>query len=122
MRHRKKLAKLGRPSDQRVSLLNTMAKQMIEHGQIVTTETKAKVLAPYLEAIIDKAIKGEVTDLRVIMAKLNDRRIIYRLTHEIVPKLTRKSDGGYTTIVKMPPRRGDGAFRAMLRINYDRAE
>ena len=122
MRHKKKLTKLHRPVDQRMALLNNMAKQLIEYGQIVTTEAKAKAIASYIDTLITKAIKGEVKDLRLINTRLNDRRSVYRLKHEIVPKLTRKKDGGYSTVVKMPPRRGDGAMMAMVRINYERAE
>ncbi|MBU1024018.1 50S ribosomal protein L17 [bacterium] len=122
MRHRKKLSKLNRPSDQRLSLLNTLAKQLITHGQIVTTQARAKALAPYVDGMINKAIKGEVKDLRTINTRLNDRRVVYLLKHEIVPKLTRKSDGGYTRIVKMPPRRGDGSFQAMVAIMYEQAD
>ncbi len=122
MRHKKKLAKLNRPTDQRLALLNNLAKQLITHGQIVTTQARAKALSPYMDTMINKAIKGEVKDLRIVNARLNDRRLVYRLKHEIVPKLTRKSDGGYTKIIKMSPRRGDGALRAMVSINYERAD
>lgn len=122
MRHKKKLAKLNRPTDQRLALLNTLAKQLIQHGQIVTTQARAKALAPYIETMINKAIKGEVKDLRIINAKLNDRRLVYRLKHEIVPKLTRSSGGGYTKVIKMSPRRGDGSLRAMIQINYERSD
>ncbi|MCD6216769.1 50S ribosomal protein L17 [bacterium] len=122
MRHKKKLAKLNRPTDQRLALLNNLAKQLITHGQIVTTQARAKALSPYMDTMINKAIKGEVKDLRIVNACLNDRRLVYRLKHEIVPKLTRKSDGGYTKVVKMSPRRGDGALRAMVAINYERAD
>jgi large subunit ribosomal protein L17 len=122
MRHRKKLDKLSRPTDQRLALLNNLAKQLIEHGQVVTTEAKAKVVAPYIDSLIHKAVKGEVKDLRVIYSKISDRRLVYKLKHEIIPKLTRKKDGGYSSVVKMPPRRGDGALMAMVRINYERAD
>ena len=122
MRHKKKLTKLNRPTEQRLALLNNLAKQLITHGQIVTTEARAKSLSSYIDTMIHKAIKGEVKDLRIINARVNDRRTVYRLKHEIVPKLTRKKDGGYTTVVKMPPRRGDGALLAMVRINYERAD
>ena len=122
MRHKKKLAKLNRSTDQRLALLNNLAKQLILHGQIVTTQARAKALSPYMDTMINKAIKGEVKDLRIINSRLNDRRLVHRLKHEIVPKLTRKSDGGYTKVIKMSPRRGDGAFQAMVQINYERTD
>lgn len=122
MRHKKKLAKLNRPTDQRLALLNNLAKQLITYGQIVTTQARAKALSPHMDTMITKAIMGEVKDLRIVNAHLNDRRLVYRLKHEIVPKLTRKSGGGYTKIIKMSPRRGDGALRAMVQINYERAD
>jgi len=122
MRHKKKLDRLGRPTDQRLALLTNLAKELIKHGQIVTTEARAKALSPFVESMIHKAIRGNVKDLRVINSDLNSRRLVFQLKHEILPKLTRKQGGGYTTIVKMPPRRGDGAPLSMIRINYERAE
>ena len=122
MKHRSKLDRLGRPTDQRMALLNNLARELIRHGQIVTTEARAKALAPYVESMIQRAISGQMKDFRVINDNLNSRRLVFHLSHEIVPKLTRKTGGGYTTIVKMPPRRGDAAPLSMIRINYERAE
>jgi large subunit ribosomal protein L17 len=120
MRHKKKLSKLNKPTDQRLALLNNLTRELIDHGQIVTTEARAKALAPYVEKLINKAIRGEVRDLRLINAHLNDRRLTYHLKHEIVPKLKHKQGGGYTKVIMMPPRRGDGAFMSMISIDYER--
>lgn len=121
MRHRKKIAKLNRPTDQRLALLNNLTKQLIEHGQIVTTEARARALVPYVDKLINKAIRGEVRDLRLINAHLNNRRLTFHLKHEIVPKLKREKGGGYMKIIMMPPRRGDGALMSMVSIDYEKS-
>ena len=120
MRHRKKIAKLNRPTDQRLALLNNLAKELISHGQLVTTEARARALAPYVDKLITKAIRGEVRDLRLINTRLNNRRLTYHLRHEIVPKLTHSKQGGYTKVIMMSPRRGDGAMMSMVSIDYER--
>lgn len=121
MRHKKKLAKLNRPTDQRLALLRNLARELIEHGQIVTTDARAKAVASFVEKLITKAIRGEVRDLRAINAHLNNRDLVHHLRTEIVPKLVHKKGGGYTKVIMMPPRRGDGAMMSMVSINYEKS-
>ncbi|WP_448851563.1 50S ribosomal protein L17 [Corynebacterium sp. 335C] len=104
----KKGARLGgSPSHQRKILAN-LAKQLFEHGQIKTTDTKAKLLRPYAEKLITKAKRGTLADRRNIAKQLNDNYIVQLLVDEIGPKFENR-DGGYTRIIKLGNRKGDNA-------------
>lgn len=75
MRHRKAGYKLGRTSSHRKATLRNMAVSLFEHGQIVTTEQKAKTLQPFIEKIVTQAKRGDVHSRRLITKKLGfDRR------------------------------------------------
>ena len=75
MRHRKAGYKLGRTSSHRKATLRNMAVALFEHGQIVTTEQKAKALQPFVEKIVTKAKRGDVHSRRLVTAMLGyDRR------------------------------------------------
>lgn len=104
----KKGARLGgSPSHQRKILAN-LAKQLFEHGQIKTTDTKAKLLRPYAEKLITKAKRGTLADRRNIAKQLNDNYIVQLLVDEVAPKFANR-DGGYTRIIKLGNRKGDNA-------------
>jgi large subunit ribosomal protein L17 len=75
MRHRKAGYKLGRTSSHRKATLRNLAVALFEHGQIVTTEQKAKALQPFVEKIVTIAKRGDVHSRRLITKKLGyDRR------------------------------------------------
>ncbi len=75
MRHRKAGYKLGRTSSHRKATLRNLAVALFEHGQIVTTEQKAKALQPFVEKIVTIAKRGDLHSRRLIMQKLGyDRR------------------------------------------------
>ena len=60
MRHRKKVDMLGKPADQRKALLRGLATEVIKHGQILTTETRAKAVKKQVERLITLAKKGDL--------------------------------------------------------------
>ena len=169
--------KLGRPTDQRMSMLKTLTTDLILHGKIETTLCRAKEVKSIADSIISLAVKEkdnfETVDVKVVTAKLdsngnketelvkskngkeylkvvkeevtekrqkdmasrlNARRKIMtkinkvkdsdgnnvdlpsKLFNEIAPKFDKKTVGGYTRIVRVGPRRGDGAEVAILEI------
>jgi large subunit ribosomal protein L17 len=119
MRHRKGNKKLGRPTDQRMALLRTLAAQLIRHGRIMTTEAKAKALVAFTEKLVHKAKAGDVHSLRQVRKYISDRDIIKHLVDELVPLLKDK-DGGYITTVKGFRRQGDGASMTLVRMNIQK--
>ncbi|MFN8670691.1 MAG: 50S ribosomal protein L17 [Candidatus Sericytochromatia bacterium] len=74
MRHRKKVAMLGKPADQRRALLRSLATEVIKHGQIMTTETRAKAVKKELEHLITLAKKGDLHSRRQAAGYLFGKR------------------------------------------------
>jgi len=117
--------KLNRYASHRNALLRNLAKEIIEHNSIMTTTVKAKVGRQYIEKLIAKAIKAykikesdraeSVALRRQIFAELGDRRLVNKLVDEIAPKFVERN-GGYLRVVKVGPRRGDGAEMAVLQL------
>jgi large subunit ribosomal protein L17 len=111
----KKGPRLGSGPDHQRLMLSTLAKQLFVHEQIDTTEAKAKALRPYAEQMITKAKKGDLASRRQVLRDIPDRDVVARLFHEIGPRFAER-DGGYTRILKLGPRKGDGAPMARIEL------
>ena len=116
MRHLRANKKISRPTDQRMALLRYQARSLIQKGEITTTRAKAKALASFVMKLITHARKGDVSNLREIRRYIDDRRVILKLTTEIVPKLTSKN-GGEISVYDAGQRRGDGADISVVTFN-----
>jgi len=116
MRHLHGHKKLNRPTDQRLALLRTQSKSLIEHGEITTSKAKARALARFIQKIVRLARKGDVPSLRRIRMHIDDRGLIKKLTKEIVPKLS-EFPGGEVSVFNAGKRRGDGADLAVITFN-----
>ncbi|MGH2827234.1 MAG: 50S ribosomal protein L17 [Actinomycetota bacterium] len=102
------------PSHQRL-MLRTMAASLFEHERIRTTEAKAKALRPYAERLITKAKKGTVHHRRQVLSDIEDRAIVHKLFDDIGPRFAERN-GGYTRILKLGHRSGDGAPMALIEL------
>ena len=102
------------PSHQRL-LLSTLASQLFVHEAIDTTEAKAKALRPYAERLITKAKRGDLASRRDVLRDITDRDVVARLFHEIGPRFEERQ-GGYTRILKLGFRKGDGAPMARIEL------
>lgn len=101
-------SRLGGSASHQKKILANLAKQLIEHGKIKTTDTKAKLLRPYVERLITKAKRGTLADRRNVAKLLNDNYAVKKLFDEIGPQFADR-DGGYTRIIKLGNRKGDNA-------------
>ena len=115
MRHRAKGRQLSRTSSHRRALLNNMATSLFEHGRVITTEAKAKELRPFAEKLITLARRGDLHARRLVQRKIKDRETLSRLFSEIGPRFAARP-GGYTRILKMGHREGDGADIARIEL------
>lgn len=115
MRHRKAGRQLRRTSEQKLALMRGLATALIEHGAIVTTEAKAKELRPFVEKLITKARSGTLHDRRLAGRHVQQRDTADKLFKEIGPKFA-KRPGGYTRILKLGHRKGDGAEMARIEL------
>lgn len=106
--------KFGREKQQREALLQSLTESLVENGQIKTTEAKAKALRPFVEKLITKAGEGGEETRRLLEKRLGGRRqLADTLVDEIGPRFTDRP-GGYTRIVKLPPRESDGGYEAII--------
>src|SRR3990170_2103316 len=111
----KKGPRLGsNPKHQRLMLSN-LALSLFEHERIQTTEAKAKMLRPYAERLITKAKKGSVHHRRQVLSVIEDRDVVHKLFDDIGPRFADRN-GGYTRILKIAPRNGDGAPMALIEL------
>ena len=114
MRHNRAQRKLGRVSEHRRALFRNQLKSLITHERIITTLPKAKELKPIAERVVTLGRRNDSVHARRLAARwLDDRDLVHRLFAEIGPRFTNRA-GGYTRIVKLGPRRGDGAELAIL--------
>lgn len=113
--------KLGRTTDARLALLRNLATDLIIHERIETTEVKAKELRSSVEKMITLGKRGDLHARRQAAAFLYRKQA--NETEDVIQKLfndiaTRYEDrqGGYTRVLKLGPRRGDGAKMAIIEL------
>lgn len=108
-------ARLGSgPAHQRL-LLAGQAAALFTHERINTTEAKAKALRPVAEKLITFAKRGDLAARREVLKVIPDRDVVHKLFSEIGPRYAERP-GGYTRILKLGQRRGDGAPMARIEL------
>ena len=141
MRHQTKKHMLGKAQDQRKALLRSLATALFLHGEIKTTMARAKALRPYAENLISLAKKGDLSARRhaakfiydnktgrlmnpetqqVITTVNKDEKVmaetVLRKLYAEIGKKYSDRQGGYTRILRMPPRRGDASEMALIQL------
>jgi len=107
--------KLGRTSDQRRAMLRAMVTYLLENGQIKTTISRAKEVAPVAEKMISLAKHNDLASYRQALAYITKENVAKKLFDELGPKYEGR-EGGYTRIVRIGPRRGDAAEMAIVQL------
>ncbi len=115
MRHRKGGRALSRSRSHRSALVRNQVTDLLRHEAIVTTEAKAKTIRPVAERMITLGKRGDLHARRQAGAVLTDRKVLRTLFDEIAPRFAERN-GGYTRIIKLGPRRGDGALMAHIEL------
>ncbi|HEY3374852.1 MAG TPA: 50S ribosomal protein L17 [Candidatus Aquicultor sp.] len=115
MRHAKKGRKIGTSASHRKAIFNGLARQVIIHERVQTTEAKAKELRPMVEKVITLGKRGDLHARRQALAVIGDREAVHKLFAEIGPRYAER-DGGYTRILKLGPRQGDAAPMALIEL------
>lgn len=115
MRHRARGRQLSRTASHKRATLANMATSLLAHERIVTTEAKAKELRPYVERLITLARRGGLHARRQVERRIKDRIVTGRLFKELGPRFAARP-GGYTRIVKIGHRSGDGAEIARIEL------
>jgi large subunit ribosomal protein L17 len=117
----KKGPRLGAGPPHQKLMLGGLAAALFEHEKVRTTEAKAKALRPVAERLITFAKRGDVSARREVLKVVPDRDVVHRLFADIGPRMAER-DGGYTRILKLGPRKGDGAPMAILELVDRRVE
>jgi large subunit ribosomal protein L17 len=124
MRHRVAGKKLGRDTGHRKALRRNLMAELFTHGEIITTEAKAKAIRGETEKLITKAkralAKGDdayaVHARRQVLAKLGNKRdVMLKIFDELAPRYEERP-GGYTRTFKVGQRQGDAAQMVMIQL------
>jgi large subunit ribosomal protein L17 len=115
MRHGKKVAKLGRTAPHRKAMLANMMTSLFAHERIITTQTRAKELKRSAERMITFAKRGDLHARRQVLRVIADKQVVAKLFDELGPRY-KSRNGGYTRVVKLGPRRGDGVFMSIIEL------
>ena len=113
MRHGNKYTKLGRSTAHRKALMASLVCHLIEQGQIKTTVTKAKVASRLADRMITLSRRGTLAARRQAIAALRQETPVAKLFDELGARFEGR-DGGYTRVVRVGSRVGDGAEMAIL--------
>lgn len=105
--------KLGRATDHRMSMLKGMVTFLLEKGQIETTHTRAKEVSALTDKMITLGKTNTLASRRQAAAFLKKESVLAKLFNEIAPTY-KDRNGGYTRVLKIGPRRGDGAEMAII--------
>ena len=124
MRHRVAHRKLGRPTEHRIAMIRNQATSLLRHEHIVTTVPKAKELRPFVERLITIAKRGlaagdanlkALNARRLVMHDIQDRAVVSKLFDDLAPRFAARP-GGYTRILRIGSRKGDGAETAQIEL------
>ncbi len=107
--------RLGGSAAHQKAILSNLAQELFWDERVTTTVAKAKMLRPYVEKMITKARRGSLHNRRLILKDIEDTEVVTRLFDEVAPRYSERP-GGYTRIVRLGPRRGDGAEMAIVEL------
>jgi large subunit ribosomal protein L17 len=115
MRHKIAGRKLGRRSGHRRALYRNLVTSLLKHEKVVTTEPKAKEVRGIAEKMITLGKKSGLHSYRQALSYIMDKKVTEKLFADLAPRF-KERPGGYTRIVKLQPRLGDGAPMVKLEL------
>ena len=115
MRHQKAGRKFGRSTAHRKGMSRNLVTSLLDHGRIQTTEAKGKELRRWVEKVITTAKTDNVAARRAVDAIVEDPEVTERLFTKLMPRM-RERPGGYTRVLKIGPRLGDGADMVLIEL------
>ena len=107
--------KLGRTADQRTAMLRAMVTYLLENGRLETTVYRAKEVRALTDKMITLGKKNTLAAKRQALAFITKEEVVVKLFNEIAPSYADRN-GGYTRVLKIGPRRGDGAEMAIIEL------
>ncbi len=122
MRHRSQVKRFSRSPEARKALIRGLVSSLVEHERIKTTLPKAKELRRHVERAITAGRKADLAATRNLMAKYPNKETVRKLVGDLSVRF-KERPGGYTRILKLGNRAGDGAPMAFIEfVDYDPAK
>ncbi len=115
MAHRIDGRKLGRATDHRLALFRNLVTDLLRYEKIITTEAKAREVRGLAERIITLGKRNDLPARRRAMGFVYDKKVVQKVFDELGPRFASRP-GGYSRMVKLGPRQGDGARMAQLEL------
>lgn len=115
MRHLKQGRKLGRTTAHRKALFRNLATALLEHERIITTEPKAKELRRVADKLVTLGKRGDLHARRQALQVVRSNAVVRKLFDDVAPRLAHRN-GGYTRIMRLGYRPGDGAAMAVIEL------
>jgi large subunit ribosomal protein L17 len=115
LRHGDKVKKLGRTAQHRLALMRNLVTSLFEHERIKTTLPKAKECRRFADRMVTFALKNNVAARREVGRFIQDRTVLKKLFDVIGPRFVGRP-GGFTRVLQLGPREGDGAEMALLEL------
>ena len=115
MRHRVAGRHFNRPSDQRKALYKSLMRDLLLNERIQTTEAKAKEIQGLAERMITYGKKGTLHDRRIALSHLPHKDVVAKVFDDLSKRYAQRA-GGYTRVLKLGPRMGDGAEMAIIEL------
>ena len=115
MRHGVSGRKLSRPTGHRLLMYRNQVTGLLRHERIRTTETKAKEVRGMAEKIITMGKGGTLHHRRQALAFVTDEAVVKKVFDDLAQRYATRP-GGYTRVLKLGPRKGDGAAMAILEL------
>ena len=108
--------KLGRDNKHRKGMLANLTRDVIMNERIETTETRAKEVRKFVDKMITYGKKGDLVSRRLALAFLhNDTECVNKVFNDLAKRYESRN-GGYTRILKLDERRGDGALIVIIEL------
>lgn len=115
MQHLKKGRRLSRTSSHKKALLRNIVTELFRHGKIATTKAKAKELIPVADKLISLARRNDLHSKRQVLSFVRNKDVVKKLCEIIAPRFHSRN-GGYTRILKVGRRIGDGAEISLVEL------
>ena len=108
----KKGRKFSRKSGRRKAFIKSLLRALVVQEKIETTQARAKEIKPFIEKLVTRSRMDDINSIRYL-ARYFDTQTSWKLIKDIAPRYQERK-GGYTRIIKLPARRGDGAQMAII--------
>ncbi len=115
MRHQVSGRKFDRNGGHRMAMFRNLVTDLLKHGRIKTTEQKAKEIRSMAEKMITLGKDGTVHSRRQALKFVYDPAVVAHVFADVAPRYATRP-GGYTRIIKLGPRLGDGASMAIIEL------